>query len=148
MKKRVSIAIVALAVTFAGPLAVPAASQLHESCTAVYAAAYYRTELYFGRWKPDNKGMVSDEEWEDFLLHVVTPRFPGGFTVIDAMGQYMEENDEVIKEKAKILVFLYPVKARTVARRRIEEIRLAYVKQFKQESVLRLDYPRSVKVTF
>lgn len=108
---------------------------------------FYRTELYFGR-KILDRGTVSDEEWEEFLLDVVTERFPRGFTVVDATGQYMLENDEVIREPTKILIILYPATERTASRRKIEDIRRAYVKRFKQESVLRLDFLNPIRVTF
>ena len=108
---------------------------------------FYRTELYFGRSIPGG-GTVSDEEWERFLADVVTPRFPDGFTIINATGQSREKDGTLDKERTEILVFFYPVNDRTASRRKIEEIRRAYVKQFKQESVLRLDYPSTVNVLF
>ena len=114
--------------------------------TAIHPHPFYRTELYFGLSIPGGK-LVSDDEWENFL-EVVTVRFPRGFTVVDARGQYMQMDDEVIKEPSKILIILYPASERTASRRKIEEIRRAYVKQFKQESVLRLDYPAAVRVSF
>ena len=115
--------------------------------TTIVVDAFYRTELYFGRSIPGG-GMVSDEEWEKFLAEVVTPRFPDGFTILKATGQYREENGTIDKEPSEVLLFFYPRKARTSSRRKIEEIRRAYVKQFKQEAVLRLDYPSTVNVTF
>jgi len=114
---------------------------------SIAADKYYRTELYFGRSIP-NGGTVSDEEWRTFLAEVVTPRYPDGFTIMDATGQYREKNGTIDREHSEVLVFLYPVNKRTASRRKIEEIRRAYVKQFKQESVLRVDYPMPVKVTF
>ena len=47
-----------------------------------------------------------------------------------------------------MLVFLYPRETRKANGVRIEEIRTAYVKQFQQESVLRLDFKNSVGVYF
>ena len=92
--------------------------------------------------------MALDEDWEKFLAEAVTPRFPSGFTILDAQGQYRENDGKVVKELAKILVIFYPAKTRTADRRKIEEIRSVYVKQFKQRSVLRLDFPSTVRVTF
>ena len=117
------------------------------SKVTIQARPFYRTELYFGRSIPSG-GTVSDDEWEKFLLDVVTDRFPSGFTVLDARGQYKQVNNEVIKEPTKILIFFYPPSARASSRRKVEEIRRAYVKQFKQESVLRLDFPGIVEVRF
>lgn len=125
----------------------PTAAVSRTISTANRFDSFYRTELYFGRSIPDG-GLVSDEEWNKFLADVVTPRFPEGFTILKATGQYREHDGTIEKESSEILVFFYPVKTRVSSRRRIEEIRRAYIKQFKQESVLRLDYPTVVRVTF
>ena len=99
---------------------------------------YYRTELYLGLSIPSG-GSVSEAQWEDFLTGIVTPRFPEGFTVIEARGQFRQRDGEVAKEPTKILVFLYPPQRRTSSGRKIEEIRRAYLRRFNQESVLRVD---------
>lgn len=106
---------------------------------------YYRTELYCGRSKPDG-GMVSDEEWDKFLADEVTPRFPDGFTILKATGQYREKSGKIISEPSNVLIFLYTSKDES--RLKIEEVRTAYVKQFNQESVLRLDFKQKVEVSF
>lgn len=106
---------------------------------------YYRTELYCGRSKPDG-GMVSDEEWDKFLADEVTPRFPDGFTILKGTGQYREKSGKIISEPSNVLVFLYT--NRKESRLKIEGIRAAYVKQFSQESVLRLDFKQRVEVSF
>lgn len=111
------------------------------------ADLYYRTELYFGRSIPGG-GTVSDEEWAKFLAEVVTPRFPDGFTIVKATGQFRETNGTIDKEPTQILLFLYAAKTRTASRRKIEEIRRAYKRQFRQESVLRIDFPSRVNVLF
>lgn len=108
---------------------------------------FYRTELFFGRSIPGG-GMVTDDEWEKFLAEVVTPRFPDGFTILKATGQYRETGGKIDKEQSEVLIFLYSQSKRASSRRKIEEIRRTYVKQFKQESVLRLDFPLAVKVNF
>jgi Protein of unknown function (DUF3574) len=116
-------------------------------CRTGYAAKFYRTELYFGRSKPDG-GVVSDPEWEKFLSEVVTPRFPDGFTILKGTGQYREKSGKITTEPSQVLVFLYIKAARKESRRKIDEIRAAYVKEFNQESVLRLDFKSSVEVSF
>jgi len=108
---------------------------------------YYRTELYFGRSIPGG-GLVSDEQWEEFLAEVVTPRFPDGFTILKGIGQYREKSGKIISEPSQVLVFFYSTKTKKESRAKIEEIRTAYVKKFNQESVLRLDFPKSVTVSF
>jgi uncharacterized protein DUF3574 len=113
----------------------------------VKAQKYLRTELYFGRSRPGG-ALVSDSEWSDFLASVVTPRFPDGFTVIHAVGQYRDKNGKVAAEPSAVLIILYSRKDRTKSRTKIEEIRAAYVKRFDQESVLRMDLKNSVDVRF
>src|SRR5262245_9277744 len=43
--------------------------------------------LYFGMAKPTG-GVVTQEEWDDFLRVTVTPRFPEGLTAWPASGQW------------------------------------------------------------
>ena len=109
--------------------------------------AFYRTELYFGRSIPGG-GNVSDADWENFLADVVTLRFPDGFTILNATGQYRERNGKIDKEPSEILLFFYPAKSRITSGRKIDEIRRAYKKRFRQESVLRLDFRSNVNVAF
>ena len=111
------------------------------------AESFFRTELYFGRSKPGG-GIVSDDEWQDFLAESVTPRFPDGFTALRAIGQYREKSGRIVSEPSEVLVFFYLKKSRNESRTKIEEIRAAYVKRFEQESVLRVDLPKSVRVSF
>jgi hypothetical protein len=108
---------------------------------------YYRTELYFGRSKPDGS-IVTDEAWDKFLNDVVTPRFPDGFTVLDGAGQYRDKAGRIVKEPSKVLVFLYSRKNRKTSSVAIDEIRAEYVRLFNQESVLRMDFQKSVTVLF
>lgn len=111
------------------------------------AESFFRTELYFGRSKPGG-GLVSDEDWKAFLADTVTPRFPDGFTALTGIGQYREKSGKIISEPSEVLIFFYSKRARNESRTKIEEIRGAYRKRFQQESVLRVDLPKSVRVSF
>jgi hypothetical protein len=108
---------------------------------------FFRTELYFGLSRPDGS-LVTDDQWKDFLDKEVTPRFPDGFTVLDGSGQYRDKNGVITKERSKVLIVLYSKKDRKSSGAKIDEIRAAYVKQFNQESVLRMDIRNSVEVSF
>ena len=108
--------------------------------------AYQRTELFFGMDKPTG-GTVSEDDWQKFVADVVTPRFPNGFTVDDALGQYLD-GKTLVREKSKQLILIYPRKFKTSASGKIEEIRAAYIKAFDQKSVLRVDLPTYVQVSF
>ena len=115
--------------------------------TAVKAEKFYRTELYFGR-SIHGGGTVSEQDWAAFLAEVVTPRFPSGFTILDAHGQYREDGGNIIREQSHVLIFLYTSRSKRESRAKIEEIRTAYIERFNQESVLRVDLPETVRVMF
>lgn len=108
---------------------------------------YFRTELYFGMNKPDGS-QVGEEDWNEFLAQEVTPRFPSGFTVLEGYGQFQDSNNKINREKSRCLILFYPKKERKSTGAKIEEIRAAYKKSFRQESVLRLDFKKSVRVSF
>jgi hypothetical protein len=93
-----------------------------------------RTELFFGRSMPAG-GEVSDAQWQAFVDEVVTPRFPDGFTIIDALGQYRETSGKIDHEPSKILLIFHKPDEATM--KKVDEIREAYKKQFGQESVIR-----------
>lgn len=114
---------------------------------AVKAEKFFQTELYFGRSKPDGS-IVTDDEWKSFLAEVVTPKFPDGFTNLSGRGQYRDKNGKIVSEPSEVLIVLYPSRSKNISRSKIEEIRAAYVKRFDQESVLRVDLPKTVRVSF
>jgi hypothetical protein len=111
------------------------------------ADKFLRTELYFGTDIPGG-GKVSAEDWDKFLEVEVTPRFPDGFTVLESYGQYKDSSSKIVREASRVLVLLYSKKQRGAVNTKIEEIRAAYIKQFNQESVLRLDFLKAVNVKF
>lgn len=100
--------------------------------------AFNRTELFFGRNKPDGTE-VTEEEFSDFLSETITPEFPDGLTVLDGIGQFRGADGKIIREKAKVLILLYPQNTQRANSRKIERIREAYKARFAQESVLRVD---------
>ena len=78
----------------------------------------------------------------------VTPRFPDGLTLFKGHRRFTGENGILVKEDPFMVILLHPFEHFKVNDRRIEEIRRLYKKQFHQESVLRVDYQFSVRVTF
>jgi hypothetical protein len=100
--------------------------------------AVVRTELVFGRLKPDGS-VVTDAEWRAFVEEQITPRFPDGFTVQDALGQYRGGDGRIVVEPSKILLIVHGADARP--RAAIQEIRDAYRRLFRQESVLLIESP-------
>ena len=113
----------------------------------VAAVPFFRTELFFGSRKPDGNE-VSETEWDDFLDKVITPEFPDGLTVLTGTGQFRGSDGIAIEEKGRVLILLYPRRTRKESGKRIEKIRVAYKREFRQQSVLRVDDPVPVCVSF
>ena len=110
------------------------------------ALAFVRTELFFGSAKPD--GAVTEEEFKAFLDDFVTPLFPDGLTVVKADGQFRGADGLTIKEDSYVLILLYPVEGQKASSRKIDAIRAEYISRHQQESVLRVDDPFLVWVSF
>ena len=107
---------------------------------------FARTELFFGTAKPE--GAVTDEEFLAFLDQEVTPRFPDGLTLLKGDGQFRGEDGMIIKEDSFLLILLYPLEGFRESSGKINAIRRLYTVQFQQESVLRVDDPFAVRVSF
>ena len=90
--------------------------------------------LYFGGAYPD--GVITSEQWQQFVDRVVTPRFPEGLTVWQAAGQYRTSAGIVQREPSWVVQLIHPDNAQSETA--IREIRSAYQDEFKQESVLRV----------
>ncbi len=91
---------------------------------------------------------MTNKEWKKFLNKEITPRFPDGLTVLMGSGQFRDSSGEIIKEKSRLLILLYPVETQAESSARIEQIREAYKQAFQQQSVLRADNPDPVRVSF
>jgi hypothetical protein len=140
------IAVVACAVGFLSRALEPAVAIPAQQSNAVIrgectnrdrAQLWARTELYFGRGKPDGS-MVTDDEFRAFLDDIITPRFPNGLTVLSGAGQYRGTGGMIEREGAMFVILLYPAGEKNSGAL-IEEIRDSYRKTFAQESVLRVD---------
>ncbi len=96
-----------------------------------------RTELFFGR-DIRGGGEVGDEALRRFVDEEVCPRFPQGYTLLDAEGAWWSADAHAaIHERTRVLLLLH---ARTErAEKAIEQIRAGYVRAFRQESVMRVD---------
>jgi uncharacterized protein DUF3574 len=108
---------------------------------------FARTELFFGTAKPDG-GAVTEAEFVAFVDTEVTPRFPDFLTLLKGHAQFRSDDGVIIKEDSFVLILLYPVEGIRESNRRIEAIRRLYKAQFQQESVMRIDNPLAVRVSF
>jgi hypothetical protein len=108
---------------------------------------FARTELFFGTAMADG-GVVSDEAFAGFVDRIITPRFPDGLTLLKGDGQFRGEDGVIIKEDSFLLILLYPLEDFRASSRKINVIRESYKEEFLQESVLRVDDPFAVRVSF
>jgi len=109
------------------------ASRLPQTCVVGERLSVVDS-LYFGGAYPS--GVVTAEQWQQFVDSIVTPRFPEGLTVLQATGQYRTHAGVIQHEPSWVLQLIHADGAQSEAA--IREIRTAYRKQFEQESVLRV----------
>jgi hypothetical protein len=90
-------------------------------------------QMFFGRSVP-NRGPVTSREWNAFLRQSVTPRFPDGFTVYDAYGQWLNpKRNAVIRESTKVIVIA--AADTPEVRAKVAEVSENYRRLFHQQSV-------------
>jgi hypothetical protein len=64
--------------------------------------------LYFGL-SVRGRAPITDPEWRDFRNGVITPALPGGYTVLDGQGTWMNPRTHVtMAEATKVLVVAMP----------------------------------------
>jgi len=100
---------------------------------------FTESRLYFGRSiagqpEPD---AVTDADWATFVTTEITPRFPGGFTVLDGTGHWRgDEGGTTEREYSKVLEVLSPEPERAQAAEKLAAIAQAYRVRFRQQAVL------------
>ena len=90
--------------------------------------------LYFGTARPG--GVVSADEWKEFVNQVATPRFPSGLTSWPASGQWRGASGIIEREASYVLQIIHP--DAEAQERAIAEIVREYRARFEQEAVLRV----------
>jgi hypothetical protein len=103
----------------------------------VPAATAWLDRLYLGR-SIDGREAVTDEAWERFLRETVTPRFPGGYTVLRGEGRWRGA-DSTEAERSFVLEVVH--RGDSTANARVLEIAREYRQRFHQQAVLRTSIP-------
>jgi uncharacterized protein DUF3574 len=89
--------------------------------------------LLFGR-NVEDQIRVSETDWKDFVAREVSPRFPDGFTVVDATGQWRDaRRGSIVNESSKLIEIVLPGAGDD--RIKIDAIADAYKQRFEQQSV-------------
>ena len=99
---------------------------------AASGIVFTRTTLYFGLARP--AGTISEKQWKAFLREEVTLRFPEGFTVWEAQGQWRDGGGQITRERSKVLLLVHS--DTTPVRDSIASLIASYKRRFQQESVL------------
>jgi hypothetical protein len=90
-------------------------------------------ELLFGRDIGNRLG-VSEAAWQRFVAREITPRFPDGLTVTNALGQWRDpDGGRIVREPSKRVEIVLPGNSDDGAR--LAAIVSAYKRQFRQRSV-------------
>jgi hypothetical protein len=102
------------------------------SCHGVQQAKQV-AELIFGRDIGHSVG-VSEPAWKRFVAREVTPRFPDGLTITDAIGQWRERGSRaIVREPSKHVEIVLPGNADDETL--LDAIVAAYKHRFRQHSV-------------
>ena len=103
-------------------------------CREIGAHDGLQIRLAFGLTRPDGS-VIERQDWQQFVDSEITPRFPAGFTVIDAQGQWYDAaGHKVIQEGSRIVWIVAPSTNRSL-QAHLRAIRQIYQKRFKQQAV-------------
>ncbi|MBF0876343.1 DUF3574 domain-containing protein [Gluconobacter cerevisiae] len=103
-------------------------------CREIGAHDGLQIRLAFGLTRPDGS-VIERQDWQKFVDSEITPRFPAGFTVIDAQGQWYDAaGHKVIQEGSRIVWIVAPSSDRNL-QAHLRAIRQIYQKRFNQQAV-------------
>lgn len=99
-----------------------------QACTFPGTSPMLVAQLFFGR------ANVADPAWAAFAADTLTPRFPNGFTTLDAAGQWREAPDKPVEREPSQLVIAAAPDTETT-RDNLSAVIAAYQTRFHQKSV-------------
>lgn len=102
------------------------------------ATAAMQDQLYFGSGRPHGPD-VTPQEWDAFVREEIAPRFPQGFSVLEAQGQWRNADGSVAREHTHLLQLVHPRDEATAQAAR--DIAARYKARFDQEAVLQVGTP-------
>jgi hypothetical protein len=132
MRRRTSLAL--LCAALAGCAAAP-------QCPAGSQAALL-DQLYFGTARAQG-ATVSEAEWSTFAGEEIAPRFPQGYTLLEAQGQWRGADGAVVAEHSHVLQVAHPADAASAAA--LRDIADRYKARFAQEAVLQVGTPACMR---
>jgi hypothetical protein len=108
------------------------------ACTQITSTGVVSDRLFCGLSIPGG-GAVSQAELDAFIDEIVEPRFPQGFTVWRAQGQWKGGDEEIV-----VLEFIHPADPRLDEA--VAQIAAEYRRRFRQEAVLRVTTPVRMEI--
>ncbi|MFN7922792.1 MAG: DUF3574 domain-containing protein [Bryobacteraceae bacterium] len=96
-------------------------------------AVQMRTTLYFGLMRPAGSP-ITEQQWRGFVRESVATRFPAGFTIWEADGQWRRSDGRIARERAKVMLVVHEDSPET--RATLASLVSDYKRMFQQESVL------------
>jgi Protein of unknown function (DUF3574) len=135
LSRRRIAALAGLAMAGLGLIGVPSPAAAQGPPCHAPALPMLRIELMFGRNVGDDLA-VTEDAWAGFLASEVVPRFPDGFSVVDAAGPRADKPGSAfyLSEPSKIIIIIAPDGPDT--EQRIAAVEAAYKTRFQQQSVV------------
>lgn len=127
-----------LAILIAGLSLAGCATAPKPACPAGQSLVW-TAQIFLGGKAP---GRISDRDLRAFVDQEVTPRFPDGVTVVDGGGQWKGDDNQLIREAAKVVLIVLP--PRRDAQAQVDAVRAAYRARFRQETVVLTPPPACV----
>ena len=92
--------------------------------------------LFFGLADAAGK-VVTDDEWQRFLVDTITPRFRAGLTVFEGRGQWLDPSGNLQREPVKVVVGAVTSDV-DEAMKLVDEISAEFRARFNQDPVFRM----------
>ncbi len=103
-------------------------------CREVQTRDGLQIRLMFGLTRPDGS-VIDGDDWQNFVDSEITPRFPAGFSVIDAQGQWYDAAGHKVVREASRIVWIVASSSDRSLQPHLKAIRQAYQKRFSQQAV-------------
>jgi hypothetical protein len=113
------------------------APRIEQACAA--GSMMVETSLFFGL-RISGGGEVSEREWQRYVASTLVPSFPEGFTIVRTNGHWRDpESGRAVSEPGRMVIRLHDGSDR--AKSAVSTVIATYVRQFRQQSVMRTDKP-------
>ena len=104
-----------------------------DPCVAIGGHPSLVATMLFGLDVPGG-GVVTADQWIGFQRDTVTPRFPDGFTVLEARGQWRDpRTGQIGAEPSRVLLIAAPPMPATT--QALTAVARDYKRRFRQQSV-------------